>query len=453
MYNFSIASSNEINKYNMENVNGHIFQTTHWCDFKSEWEQHYFIGKKSDGSICFSCSLLVRKLPYIGSKIGYIPRGFVCDYSNNVLIEEFAAYLKEFSKENGIAFVTVDADIHLKENNQLTKTGIETKTVLENSGFKFMSSSGKNFESIQPNFVFRLDISKKGNESVEETKKRVYNNFHNKWRYNIKLGAQRFLEVEWFDKTNITEDILDEFQRIMDITGERDNFLVRKKVYFKNLINGVSPYSRIYMVKYNLKADKENTLKKIASLEKEHAAIDAKIAEFINELKNTAVENGEKKIKNYQKNISKADSITAQIDKLKLRISKIEEFDADYIYLSGALYLYYGNKAWYLYGASSNDFRDTMPNFTMQWAMISDSIDLGLDIYDFRGVSGDIDENNPLYGLYKFKKGFGGDFVEFIGECDLIQNKFIYRLFKDMFPRYKKVRAKIANRKSASAHS
>ncbi len=45
-----------------------------------------------------------------------------------------------------------------------------------------------------------------------------------------------------------------------------------------------------------------------------------------------------------------------------------------------------------------------MPNFAMQWSMICDSIDLGCDVYDFRGVSGDLNPENPLYGLYKFKK-------------------------------------------------
>ena len=46
----------------------------------------------------------------------------------------------------------------------------------------------------------------------------------------------------------------------------------------------------------------------------------------------------------------------------------------------------------------------------IQWALESHC-----DIYDFRGVSGDLALDNPLYGLYLFKKGFGGDLVEFCG--------------------------------------
>ena len=49
--------------------------------------------------------------------------------------------------------------------------------------------------------------------------------------------------------------------------------------------------------------------------------------------------------------------------------------------------------------------------------------ELGSEIYDFRGVSGDLTPENPLYGLYLFKKGFGGELVEFCGEFEMVYNK------------------------------
>ncbi len=94
--------------------------------------------------------------------------------------------------------------------------------------------------------------------------------------------------------------------------------------------------------------------------------------------------------------------------------------------IAGTIPVVYGNKCWYLYGASSNEHRNLMPNYLLQWEMIKWALESGCDIYDFRGVSGDIDENNPLYGLYRFKKGFGGKFTEFIGELDYVFNPFTY---------------------------
>ena len=83
--------------------------------------------------------------------------------------------------------------------------------------------------------------------------------------------------------------------------------------------------------------------------------------------------------------------------------------------IAGTIGIFYGSKAWYLYGASSNEHRSTMPNYLLQWEMIRHAVSCGCSIYDLRGVPGDLSEANPLYGLYRFKKGFHGDYVKFTG--------------------------------------
>ena len=98
--------------------------------------------------------------------------------------------------------------------------------------------------------------------------------------------------------------------------------------------------------------------------------------------------------------------------------------------IAGIIPIMYGNKTWYLYGASSNEHRNLMPNYLLQWTMIQEAIKNGCDIYDFRGVSGVVDENHPQYGLYRFKKGFGAEFTEFIGEVYLDFKPLKYRLYK-----------------------
>lgn len=88
--------------------------------------------------------------------------------------------------------------------------------------------------------------------------------------------------------------------------------------------------------------------------------------------------------------------------------------------IAGAISILWGDKVWYFYGASSNSDRKVMPNYLLQWEMIKWAVDEKCRIYDFRGVAGVIDESNPLFGLYRFKHRFGGDYVEFMGEMDLV---------------------------------
>ena len=95
--------------------------------------------------------------------------------------------------------------------------------------------------------------------------------------------------------------------------------------------------------------------------------------------------------------------------------------------ISGVIPIMYGNKTWYLYGASSNEHRNLMPNYLLQWEMIKIALNRKSDIYDFRGVPGIADDSN---GLYRFKKGFGAEYTEFVGEVYMPFKPLIYKLYK-----------------------
>ena len=89
--------------------------------------------------------------------------------------------------------------------------------------------------------------------------------------------------------------------------------------------------------------------------------------------------------------------------------------------LAGAITTNYAGKCCYLYGASGNEHRNLMPTYLVQWEMLRWAAQTGCSVYDFQGVSGNLtEEGNPLYGLYRFKKGFGGTLDEGAGEFDFV---------------------------------
>ena len=99
--------------------------------------------------------------------------------------------------------------------------------------------------------------------------------------------------------------------------------------------------------------------------------------------------------------------------------------------IAGTIAIRFAGKVWYLYGASSNADRNLMPNYLLQWEMIRWALDSGCFLYDFRGVSGDLSPDNPLYGLYRFKKGFTGEFTEFLGEYDYVLKPWVVSAVKN----------------------
>ncbi len=115
--------------------------------------------------------------------------------------------------------------------------------------------------------------------------------------------------------------------------------------------------------------------------------------------------------------------------------------------IAGAMSFMFAQKAWYIYGASSNEYRNLMPNYALQWEMIQWASEEKCRFYDFGGVSGDLNPDNPLYGLYKFKKGFNPDFIEFTGEYDLVFNQVYYFLWTKGLPLFKIARSNMLKAK------
>ena len=116
--------------------------------------------------------------------------------------------------------------------------------------------------------------------------------------------------------------------------------------------------------------------------------------------------------------------------------------------IAGALNVLCGDKVWYVYGASSNEYRNVMPNYLVQWEMIKWAIEEKCRIYDFRG--GYPNEGSTLHGIFKFKYGFTNDYMELMGEADLILNKLGHTAVSAAQKAAKAtrgIRAKIINRK------
>lgn len=97
-----------------------------------------------------------------------------------------------------------------------------------------------------------------------------------------------------------------------------------------------------------------------------------------------------------------------------------------------------GNRAWYLYGASRSVHREKMPTYALQWEAIRWAKANGCITYDLWGIP-DHDEqeledqfterSDGLWGVYRFKRGFGGEVIKTMGAWDRALKPFHYRLY------------------------
>lgn len=96
---------------------------------------------------------------------------------------------------------------------------------------------------------------------------------------------------------------------------------------------------------------------------------------------------------------------------------------------------HFGRKCWYFYGASSNEHRDKMPNYLLQWEALRWAKAQGYALYDMWGAPSVFDESDPLWGVFNFKRGFRGTVTRHVGAWDFAPIPLLYRAYAEVMPR------------------
>lgn len=86
-----------------------------------------------------------------------------------------------------------------------------------------------------------------------------------------------------------------------------------------------------------------------------------------------------------------------------------------------AYFFNFSQKLWYMYSASTRHKQNLKPNYLLQWEAMLWAKSQGITFYDLVSVPPphERNEEHPGYGVYKFKKGFGGEIQEYVGCVDL----------------------------------
>ena len=132
-------------------------------------------GPGDDGKIKGSLAVMIRKMPLVGRTLMYGCRGPVCDLDDRETFGQLLAGARALAREYKSYVIKLDPDVPSSNTgffNMLRSFGFESK------------EGGKNFEAIQPRYVFRLNVEGKTEEEIQAC-------FHQKWRYNIRVARKR----------------------------------------------------------------------------------------------------------------------------------------------------------------------------------------------------------------------------------------------------------------------
>ena len=392
-------------------VKAHFLSSYEWGEVSAKRNRiPYYTGIYEDGRLVATALVLKRSL-IAGYTYFYIPRGFTMDYSDRELLSFFTESLKTMGKKHRALYFRIDPDIKLHtvdidgnviegENNE------DLVRYLEKLGYK-RKPLNYGFENEQPRFTFRIPLD----GSVDEIEGR----YSRTTKTRIRQAHEAGVSVS----EGSSEDI-PEFVRLMEMTEKRQGFYSHDPEFFRYFYDIMSKgnMARLYFGKVNvpeiiakLESDRETVKKELADLEgKTGKKVAGKIKEA--EKKLTAVEK----------------QLDGLADKPK-----------DIVTVSTYLDAQFADKTWALYAANDMDYGKFFANYAVYQQQIRDAKAEGREVFDVFGTVGRPEEAGSTAGLYEFKKKWGGELTEFIGEFDYILNKPVFLAYSKLIPAYHKM--------------
>lgn len=387
---------------------GDMLQLSGWAESKTltGWYSKRIAVENDAGVVQGVGSLLFKKLPKVKYTMCYISRGFVCDYKDAELVRALLNTAIKAAREENSYVIKIDPDVEYAGNEDVVARLIAMG--FKHSGFV----DGMSKDNIQPRQTMVADIAKPDKELLQS--------FESSNRSKVRRSLKRGTIVE-----RATRDDMPIFKALMDETGKRDGFLTRDITYFLSIYDALNETGNMEL--FLVKLDPGRLIEELTTAKTKAEKEKAKLVKR-SEKKDVsgAMKNVDAQLESFQRQLEEADEVMAK--------------HPDGVYLSGAMLGISGYKSYYLYGASSNDYRTFLPNHHMQYSMMLFAREAGATKYDFGGVSVDPPEDSDYYGLWRFKKEWGTVVSDKIGEFDYVLNKPVFTLLEKGVPAMQKIK-------------
>lgn len=398
---FRELSIDEYKKFIKNYKNSNFFQDDRMDNYsKFKGYISYYVGVEDNKNIVAAARLLAKKSKF-GKYNFSSPRGLLVDYNNFELLEFFVNNLKKYIKTKNGLVLKIDPYIIYKSRDI---EGSETKEI-NNSN---IVNNLKKLGFIHGGFTRRYDLSGQGrwyfvldleNKSLDDIQKGMKANHRNIIRKAEKYGVE-IKQIEYND--------LPTFKHITEDTSARIGFSDKSLVYYQTMYDSFKDEVKYLIAYLNVDKYKEKL--------KEELEINQNKYKILSDT-----------------TTGKAKELKITIDGLIKRLYESNHLKEKQIPISCAMFMLYNGEVDYLFSGSLSEYKNLYAQYLIQWHMIKYAIENNYKKYNFFGISGIFDKKDSEYGVYEFKKGFGGVVEELIGDFYLPTSILykIKRIIKD----------------------
>lgn len=403
-------TSEEFNTFTDNFMYSSIYQTSEYGNIMNT--QNYetmFLGLVDDSKIIGATLILIEKRNMF--KYAYAPKGFLIDYNDNYIVEEFTKKIKEYLGKQKI--------IAIKINPMIVRSSYDytTNTLNMNPNFdlqlNFLKQLGyfhlgfnNLFESFKPRFEAIIDL----NKPITTLFGNMNKNFKNKVKGADKNGVRII-------KSNISD--------LDYLYNQIKNKYPRDKKYFETVFKYFSKRNLIdyYYAKLDTNAYLINVQKKYQ-----------KQSDICSILNNKLFKNVGK---NNKKLINRKIYEENKLNELKNELiyaTKLLKEEPGGIVLASMLVTKYNEEVYIFMDGYNKDFKKINAKHLMTWKLIEKYSKLKYKRFNLGGMTNPNLNNDKYKGLNEYKLSFNARCVEYIGDLELITNNALYALYRNTKP-------------------
>lgn len=347
-----------------------------------------------------------------GIKLGYSPRGFLIDFNDYQLVDDFTFKLKEYLQKKGVTNLIIDPHItHLERDKNGKPTETKQKGVNISESLKRIGYTHRGFNLYFENLKPRWNMVLK----TEQTPIEVFNSFEKETRTKIRNSLRKGVEIYKGDKNDL--------KMFYQMINKKH---YRKYDYYLDMYDIFGKFNMfdIYFARINTETFLRNS-----KLLYEHET--QKNIKLSQELQRN-IKNKKLRIKLTNKKME-SDKLLNSYKNDIIFGTKLHR-DSKYIIVASNAVIKYGNEVFFLIDGINYKFKNFNANHLIKWKVIEEYRKKGYTKFHFNGITGDFTKKNKYNGLFIFKKGFNTKVTEYIGEYSLIINKTKYNLYKSFKP-------------------
>lgn len=396
---FKEIDKTEFDTFVLKYNNTTPYQTSFFAETVNEYTP-YYLGLY-DNELVAATLVLVKTIGKF--KYGYIPRGFIMDYNNYNILEEFTKGIKKFLGNIKVVAIKMSPMIirgRYDNNYTLLNKGDNYYNIYDNLkklGYRHLGYNNF-FEALSPRFNAIIELD--GN---------YFNSF-------IKMKKQFKTKVRSAERNGVriyhgdSEDLDTLYEQVKGKTNKDFN-------YYKNLYDNFNSLGLVDV--YYAKLDSDIYTKNI---QEEYL----KLEKLSNSINNEVLKHSNNRL------LDKKIAIDKDLNTYKKKLSFSVDFMNEYpkgIIIATLLVVKTGNKVTILADSFDRKFKSLNAKHLLIWKLIEKYSNEGYKYFDLGGITNKVDKSNKYYGLNNYKLGFGSNIYEYIGDLELVTNKPLYLMY------------------------